>query len=340
MSGASAGNEPPVSEPSLGRLERVDLRSIWSGESSHFTPWLSQPENLSVLSETLGIELELEGRERPVGRFLADIMCKEVGVDRWVVIENQLERTDHAHLGQLLTYSAGLQAVTIVWIAASFTDEHRAALDWLNQVTDEDVRFFGLEIELWRIGFSPAAPKFNVIAKPNDWSRHVAQAARALDEGTPSETRILQREYWAALNVVLDAKKGPVSGHRKPQLQSWMAYSVGRSDFNLAAAVNRQKRTVRAELYITGARAKAYFALLKEQQANIESELGFPLEWEELPAGPDSRITMYLRDVDPEDKSDWPRQHEWLAVTLNAMHRAFSKRVRDLNANNWQPDAS
>jgi hypothetical protein len=136
----------------IGRLERVDLRTIWTSESSDFTPWLALPENLTVLSETLDIDLEFEGREKPVGRFSADILCKELGTDRWVLIENQLERTDHCHLGQLLTYAAGLQAVTIVWIAARFTEEHRAALDWLNQITDETVRFFGLEVELWRIG--------------------------------------------------------------------------------------------------------------------------------------------------------------------------------------------
>ena len=137
-----------------------------------------------------------------------------------MLIENQLERTDHNHLGQLLTYASGLEAVTIVWIAARFTEEHRSTLDWLNRITDESFRFFGLEVELWRIGDSPAAPKFNIVSKPNDWSQSVAQAARAIDDAELSETRIMQRAYWTAFDKVLSALGGPVSGGKKPQPQS------------------------------------------------------------------------------------------------------------------------
>ena len=164
----------------LGRLERVNLREAWESEPQDFTPWLAQSENLAVLSETLGMELATEGTEQGVGPFRADILCRDTQDDSLVLIENQLERTDHNHLGQLLTYAAGLQTVTIIWVAATFTDEHRAAVDWLNEITDERFRFFGLEIELWRIGDSVAAPKFNVVAKPNEWTRFVGKATRPL----------------------------------------------------------------------------------------------------------------------------------------------------------------
>jgi hypothetical protein len=150
----------------LGRLEQIDLRSAWNNESTDFTPWLAEQENLELLGKAIGLELELEAREKYVGPFRADILCKDIGSGSWVLVENQLEQTDHSHLGQLLTYAAGLQAVTIVWIAARFTDEHRAALDWLNAVTSETINIFGLEIELWRIGNSAMAPKFNVVSKP------------------------------------------------------------------------------------------------------------------------------------------------------------------------------
>lgn len=165
----------------LGRLERVELRNIWQSEAWDFTPWLARKENLEILGETLGIDLELEAQERPVAPFRADILCKDIGTNRWVLIENQLERTDHVHLGQLLTYASGLEAVTIVWIAAQFTEEHRSTLDWLNRITDESFRFFGLEVELWKIADSPAAPKLNIVSKPNDWSQSVAQAARVAE---------------------------------------------------------------------------------------------------------------------------------------------------------------
>src|SRR5262245_40043571 len=175
-----------VTLPPLGRLESVDLRKIWTSEASDFTPWLARPENIAELANTLDMDLEVEAQERAVGPFRADILCKDISTNRWVLIENQLERTDHHHLGQLLTYASGLEAVTIVWIAARFTEKHRSTLDWLNKITDDRFRFFGLEVELWRIGDSPAAPKFNVVSKPNDghtqWRK---QRARSMTQREP-----------------------------------------------------------------------------------------------------------------------------------------------------------
>jgi hypothetical protein len=315
----------------LGRLTRIELRDIWKSEASDFTPWLAQPENLEVLGDTLGLELELEAQERAVGPFRADILCKAVDTGHWVLIENQLERTDHTHLGQLLTYAAGLQAVTIVWVAARFTEEHRATLDWLNKITDDSFQFFGLEVELWRIGDSPAAPKFNIISKPNDWSKSVSEAARIIEETDPSETRLMQRDYWAALNKVLDDAKGPITGHKKPQLQSWMSFGSGRSGVNIGAVMNTQKEWIRAEVYLSGAKAKGYFHQLQDQKAEIEQELAYSLEWDERPGKLDSRISVYQRGTDPTDQKDWQKQHIWLAQHVNELHRVFSPKVRELN---------
>ncbi|HNQ15478.1 MAG TPA: hypothetical protein PKM58_07940, partial [Pyrinomonadaceae bacterium] len=130
-------------------MKRVNARDVWANEASHFTPWLAEAENLQLLGETIGIELELEAQEKNVGPFRADILCRDTATNDWVLIENQLERTDHTHLGQLITYASGLKAVTIVWIANPFIEEHRAALDWLNAITDQRFNFFGLEVELW-----------------------------------------------------------------------------------------------------------------------------------------------------------------------------------------------
>lgn len=329
-----------MTSKNLGRLERVELRDIWLSEASDFTPWLARKENLEILGETLRIDLELEAQERPVGPFRADILCKDTETDRWVLVENQLERTDHVHLGQLLTYASGLEAVTIVWIAARFTEEHRSTLDWLNRITDESFRFFGLEVELWRIGESPAAPKFNIVSKPNNWSQQVAQAARAIDDAELSETRLMQRAYWTAFDNVLAEVGGPVRGGKKPQPQSWMAYGVGKTGITVNAAMARQKRQVRAELYLSGAKAKSFYHLLSMQKAEIERELGSPLIWEELPEGLDSRISYVLDSVDVEDEGDWKRQHEWLAGRLNQMHRVFAGRVRALDPAEWSGASS
>jgi hypothetical protein len=323
-----------MTEP-LGRLERVDLREIWEKEDTHFTPWLAREENISVLGDALGKNLVLEAKEQPVGRFRADILCKEDPDGTLVLIENQLEDTDHKHLGQLLTYASGLQAVTVVWIAARFNEEHRSTLDWLNKITDDSFQFFGLEVELWRIGTSPAAPKFNIVSKPNDWSRSVARAVRAIDDQELTDNRILQREYWEALHACLEKAKGPVSGNRKAQPQSWMTYSIGRTGFNLGSTMLRREGQIRAELYIAGDQALGYFRLLEEQKEEIQGELGFDLTWEELQNRRDCRIAVYLGNLDPEDRNDWPRQHEWLSNRMNKMHKAFANRVRELNINEY-----
>ncbi len=162
----------------LGRLTRVSLREVWPDEAADFTPWLAQQENLELLSETLGIVLELEATERSVGPFAADILCRDPVSEAWVLIENQLEQTNHTHLGQIITYAAGLNAVTVIWIAGKFVEEHRAALDWLNEITADGTNFFGVEVELWRIGESShVAPKFNIVSKPNAWSKQVSKGA-------------------------------------------------------------------------------------------------------------------------------------------------------------------
>ena len=132
----------------LGNIEQIDVREIWEKEDADFTPWLAQEENIRRLSLALGIDLVVEAEEKEVGPFRADILCKDEATEEWVLIENQLERTDHKHLGQLLTYATGLDAVSIVWIAKEFSEEHRATLDWLNKITDDNHNFFGVKIEV------------------------------------------------------------------------------------------------------------------------------------------------------------------------------------------------
>ena len=145
----------------IGTLKQVDLREYWENEATDFTPWLAKDENIAQLGKAVDIDLEVKAQEQSVGPFRADILCTDQE-GHYVLIENQLELTDHKHLGQIMTYAAGLNAVSIIWIASQFTDEHRAALDWLNRVTDDGINFFGIEIQLIRIGDFAAAPLFNV----------------------------------------------------------------------------------------------------------------------------------------------------------------------------------
>jgi hypothetical protein len=314
----------------LGRLEKVDLRQIWQSEAGSFTPWLATEDNLNLLGETVGIDLELEAQEKGVGPFRADLLCKDTATGAWVLIENQLEKTDHTHLGQLLTYASGLQAVTIVWIAQRFTDEHRATLDWLNEITDDRFNFFGLEVELWKIGASSVAPKFNVVCKPNDWSKTISDTAKTIEAGELTAAKQLQLDYWAELRMRLEESGSNLKG-TKALPQNWINFALGRSVFGLHDTVNTQKPFVSVGMGCYGPNAKAHFRILEELKPKIEEEIGEPLEWEELPHRKESRIRIRL-DADPTTQPDWPRQHEWIRKRLEAFHKVFAPRVKTLDA--------
>jgi hypothetical protein len=325
----------------LGKLERVPLRVAWASESGDFTPWLALEENLKLLGETIGMDLELESQEKGVGPFRADILCKDTGTDNWVVIENQLERTDHSHLGQLLTYAAGLEAYNVIWIAEKFTDEHRAAMDWLNEHTDEKISLFGLEVELWRIGDSPAAPKFNIISKPNDWSRTVKESAGS---GEMSEHRQKQLEFWTAYKDYMEKKDSPIRCSR-PAAASWMRHSIECSYSHLAAVVSLwdlvtglKSPEIRAELYLHGPPAKDRFAELFKQKDQIEKDVGFALEWQNLDDRSACRICVRQKS-DMANQDLWPRQFEWLRTKLEALHRVFTPIMKSIRAQEREGEA-
>ena len=310
----------------LGRLERVDLRTVWNNEATDFTPWLSKPENLEALSETLGMDLESEGTEQSVGNYRADLLCKDAFSDSYILVENQLERTNHSHLGQILTYCAGLNVKTVVWIASRFTDEHRAALDYLNEITEEGYGFFGLELELWRIGDSPPAPKFNVVSRPNTWAKSVREKAQHNVE--LSDTKQLQLVYWTAFKEFMDAR-----GTLKCQNASakhWLNMSIGRSGFYLNAKVNSLKAWVKVSLNIKTPESKSAYYQLLDMKAEIENEIGASLEWRELEGKNTSVITRSLESADFRKKDDWQRQFEWLATNLEKFDAVFRKRVKGL----------
>ncbi len=328
----SGGEGDNMTTPKLARLERVDLREEWKTEAQDFTPWLAQADNLAVLSDTLGMELTTEGTEQGVGPFRADILCRDTQDDSLVLIENQLARSDHSHLGQLLTYAAGLQTVTIIWVSATFTDEHRAALDWLNEITGEKFRFFGLEVELWRIGDSPAAPKFNVVSRPNNWSR----TTRRVASGEIPESSLKLQHFWEQLSQHLEKRAGNVR-LAAPPARAWTSYGLGRTGFHLEAVLSPQAGHVRVELRLKGPDAKAHFALLAGMKEAIETEIDAQLEWARQPSNNVSRVILH-RKGDPTDESAWPELAEWTAKTLQKFDAVFRERVKNLNAADWQPD--
>ncbi|HEY3283119.1 MAG TPA: DUF4268 domain-containing protein [Armatimonadota bacterium] len=318
-----------MSSPTLAQLERVDLREAWLSEAQDFTPWLAQEASIALLGKTIGMELEVEAQEQRVGPFRADILCKDTLTDAWVLVENQLERTDHTHLGQLLTYAAGLSAVTIVWVAAEFTDEHRATLDWLNEITDDRFNFFGLQIELWRIGDSPSAPRFNVISRPNDWTRRVAGAAHAIREGNLTPTQQVCLDYWTSFRDFLSNSGSPLRS-QKPLPQSWTLFALGRSNLYLMATISNRGQWVSASLVLSGPDAKGHFRALLQERQEIDLGLGGQAEWREMPEKKESHIVLRLPQTDPSDQEQWPVQHQWLRQSLERLRQVFGPRVRGL----------
>ena len=296
----------------LGRLEIVPLRQAWPNEATNFTPWLAEPENLELLARALGIALVLETVEKPVGAFSADILAKQPDTDSWVLIENQIAPTDHGHLGQLLTYAAGVDARTIVWIAEVFRDEHRAAIDFLNRATTEEYSFFGVQIELYKIGDSLFAPRFSLVAKPNDWSKQVQVAKQAAtDDG---ETRRLNREYWSAL-IASSKGRCPPLENRAGYQGNWQTFEQikgGNPKIELNAVFPWDK-SLRVEAYMGGSMAKAAFRELLTRKDEIEAAFGQKLEWEELPNNVASRIAFYMPGNEKRDSRErWNQQQEWL----------------------------
>ena len=316
--------------PKLGKVQRVALREAWPNEAQSFTPWLASEEGMELLQDALDMDLEVEATEKFVGPFKADILAKRTDTtdDHWVLIENQLERTDHRHLGQLLTYAAGLDAATIVWVAESSAEEHRAALDWLNDITSEKFEFFGLEIELWQIAGSSPAPMFNIVAQPNEWTREVKQGA----DTQVSDLKQQQQRFWQGLRAKLIEEKSKIRP-QKAHPQHWADYAVGRSGVWFCATVNSAKKYVSLELSLRGPSAKPWYDELLAQKAKID-ELIPGLSWQRLDGKKQSKIVLYLEGSDPTNEALWLSQYDWLSTKLELFRQVFQPLAAELSEGN------
>ena len=317
----------------LGKLERVDLREVWRNEADNFTPWLATQRNLDDLGETLGMQIEFQAREEAVGPYSADILCRDIDDDSYVVIENQLEETDHDHLGKLLTYAAHFKASTVVWVAKTFTEQHRAAVDWLNETSAEGTQFFALEIEVWRIGESAFAPKFNMVAKPNNWTKGGRSTAASL-----TETQRVQLEFWKGFQDHVSRHGQQIKLSASPKAKTSMAAGgLGRTGFLLAAVASTYSETrgwngqeLRAELSISrGELSGRFHDFLQSEKSDIEREMGGELNWYNPEDANACRIYS-RKDVDLYDPDGRNEQFEWLLEQLESFHRVFAERIRNL----------
>ena len=301
----------------LGRITKINPRKVWAHEALDFTQWLVREENISVLCEELQLNISNVKAEASAGRYNVDIVADEIESNRKVVIENQLESTDHKHLGQLLTYASAFDASIIIWLVTDYTEEHRQAIDWFNRNMPESISFFLVQIEVYQIGGSDPAPKFNIVCEPNNWSKTVKQSSSGDDV---SELKLLQKEFWEGLRDLGSSSAAGLNFGRAPRAQHWYNVSIGTSRCHLALTTHSQKKYVGCEVYIRD--DPELYASFLEHREDIESAVGAELDWMELPNATASRIQLVF-NCDPKNKANWPEAHEWLVATVEKFSLAF-----------------
>lgn len=300
----------------LGKLQKVDVRTVWMHEAHDFTNWLANESNLNLLGEEIGIDIKLIKTEADVGRYNVDILAEEENTGRKIIIENQLEMTDHDHLGKLITYASGYDANIVIWIVKDVRDEHKQAIDWLNEHTDDKVNLFAVKMELWKINDSPCAPKFQIISKPNDWAKAL-KSSTANSELT--DTKMTQLDFWTKFKQYA-IEKGTKLRLRKAYPQHWYDISFGTSGVHISLTINTQSNLLGCEIYISD--SKEIFNKFHLSKANIENELGEQLEWMELPEKKASRI-KFSHKADLSDVSQWEKHFEWLKVSAEKFQQVF-----------------
>lgn len=305
----------------LGRLEPLNPRGVWPHEAHDFTPWLL--ENADALADVLGIDMELSAAEHPVGGYALDLIGKDLTNNCVLIVENQLAQTDHGHLGQILTYAAGTEARSVVWMATSFREEHRQALDFLNDLAAGEARFFGVEIGVVRIGESDPAPLFRLRAQPNDWHAQVSAAARSTAQQAGKGP--LYQAFWALFLKRVAATRPHWTRATKPQASNWLSLPSHFKGYSYYAVSFGQGGKLRSELYLDAQdpnRVVELYEGLLARKEEIEGVYGRPLSWEELPGRRASRIADYTPG---EVANDDAHNHyvDWLIEAQDRLRKAI-----------------
>ena len=301
----------------LGKLKKIDLREAWKHEALDFTQWLAKDENLALLSEEIGVDINLIETEANVGSFNVDILAEDSN-GRKIVIENQLESTNHDHLGKIITYASGYNAEIIIWIVKDVRNEHKQAIDWLNEHTDEKINFFAIKLELWQIDGSPYAPKFQIISKPNEWAKIMKAPISSL-----TERKLKLLDFWTALNEYLNNKNSEINP-QKPSSDHWNNISVGTSKAHISLTALAKEKKISCEFYIPDNK-ELYFYLV-EHKEEIEQIFGQELYWQELKGKKASRISISRDNFNLYEDNDWEKDFAWFennAIRLKKQYALF-----------------
>ena len=308
----------------FGQIHHIKIREKWPHEAIDFTPWLS--ENIHLLGDVLGLDLELKEREASIGDFSCDIHAVDLASNRQVVIENQLEQTDHSHLGQLLTYAAGLEAGVVVWIAKEIRDEHRAALEWLNRKTPPGLDFFAIVPEVFKIDDSRPCCILKIIVFPNEWRRDIVSS----EEQDPNSRASRYKSFFQV--IISDARSQGYKGARNALPKNWIRFSSLSAQVGLYVAFNRSNK-VKVEFYFESKNKeinKQRFDKLKEKQSEIDALTNNELIWERLDQNIGSRIAFYLDGSIEMNPADLELLSTTILIKLNLMRDKVYRYVKDV----------
>lgn len=311
----------------LGSLENVGIKKLWKKEANDFTPWLA--ENIDKLGSVLGKDLEVIQTEFPVGPFSADIVANDLGSSRKVVIENQYGTSDHRHLGQILLYCAGIKASCVVWIAESFKDEHRQAIEWLNNNTINEIEFFAIGIEVIRIDESRPVLLFKIIESP---SKNINSTMSKSSLGL-TDTQESYQKYFQSLIDVLREKYN-FTNAKVGQPQNWYSFASEQSKIFKYNVTFAAKDLVRSEIYIDTrpqSKNKKIFDALYDQKDVIEKEFGSELIWERLDENIACRISTGMEGAINVDTDELERIKAWHIESLLKLKEVFPKYIKRIN---------
>lgn len=306
----------------IGKLAEVDVRELWKHEQYDFSEWLAKEDNIEYLNDILGLTLVDVDKEVFVGPYRCDLVAKDETSGITVVIENQLEGTNHDHLGKIVTYASGLNAKTMVWIVKDAKEEHRAAIEWLNNNTNSDINFFLIEIHAYKIGDSEPAPMFEVIEKPNDFVKH-SKAPNADKELNKSQSERLI--FWEQFNQVVISRGKPFN-LRKATTDHWYDIALGTSDAHVSIDLISKNNYVVVEVYIND--KKELFDSLYKNKAAIEEKLGFEMVWDRLDNKKASRIKYQIPGLDFDDHSNYEELMNRVIDIAVKVRDVFSSYVR------------
>lgn len=303
----------------LGKLEEVDIRKVWPHEQYDFSKWLATEENIKELGDALNLSLTDVETEKFVGNYRCDILCKDEITGKMVLIENQLEPTNHDHLGKIITYASGLDAAVVVWIVASARDEHASAIEWLNKHTDDEISFFLMEVHAYKIGDSDPAPQFKIIEQPNDFVKIVKAVSKNSDMNESQKNRL---EFWTQFNEVVDSQGKPFN-KRKATTDPWYNVAIGSSDASISIDLVNKEHKIRVSLWIND--NKDIFDALFQRKDEIETALGFGLEWNRLDNKKASYICTYIKGLDFKKQDNYPMLMEQIVDLVLKMRNVFPK---------------